>query len=121
MVVGPIYWKDLQGGKPVTGRAGKMNDIDVLWWHRSDGRETALKTEEPSRSLRDVQSGLMAYRKQHATLLEYVRTTNDDLRSRLVERQNCDAYQWALLISTHDQRHILQIREIKAHQKYPKG
>jgi hypothetical protein len=24
----------------------------------------------------------------------YVRTTKDDLRSRLVDRQNCDAYQW---------------------------
>ena len=84
-------------------------------------RETALKTEEPSRTLRDVQSGMTAYRTQHAKLLEYVRTTTDDLRSRLVERQNCDAYQWALLISTHEQRHVLQIREIKAHPKYPKG
>jgi len=25
------------------------------------------------------------------------------------------------LISTHEQRHITQIREIKAHPKYPKG
>jgi hypothetical protein len=49
-----------------------------------------------------------------------VRTTKDDLRSRYVERQNCDAYQWALLISTHEQRHIQQIRELKAHPKYPK-
>jgi len=66
-------------------------------------------------------TGLTAYRTQHAALLEYVRTTKDDLRSRLVERQNCDGYQWALLISTHEQRHIMQIREIKAHPKYPKG
>ena len=26
-----------------------------------------------------------------------------------------DVYQWCLMISTHAQRHILQIREIKAH------
>jgi len=25
-----------------------------------------------------------------------------------------------LLISTHEQRHVLQIREIKAHPKFPK-
>ena len=31
VVVGPIYWKDLQGAKPITGRAGMLNDIDVLW------------------------------------------------------------------------------------------
>jgi hypothetical protein len=120
VVVGPIYWKDLQNAKPVTGRAGAMNDIDVLWYGIDRTfRETALKTEEPSRTLRDVRSALTAYRTQHAKLLEYVRTTKDDLRSRRVERQNSDAYQWALLISTHEQRHILQIREIKAHPNYP--
>ena len=98
-----------------------MNDIDVLWYgiDRTD-RETALKTEEPSRTLKDAQNGLTAYRSQHAKLLEYLRTTSDDLRGRLVERQNSDAYQWALLISTHEQRHILQIREIKTHPNYPK-
>ena len=121
VVVGPIYWKDLQSAKPIAGRAGMMNDFDVLWYGIDRTfRETALKTEEPSRTLRDVQSGVTAYRTQHAKLLEYVRTTSDDLRSRLVERQNSDAYQWALLISTHEQRHVLQIREIKAHPKYPK-
>jgi hypothetical protein len=122
VVVGPIYWRDLRSARPVTGRAGMMNDIDVLWYGIDrTSRETALKTEEPSRTLRDVQSGLTAYRMQHTKLLEYLRTTSDDLRSRLVERQNCDAYQWALLISTHEQRHILQIREIKAHSNYPDG
>jgi hypothetical protein len=121
VVVGPIYWNDLQKAKPVDGRAGRMNDIDVLWYGIDRTfRETALKTEEPSRTLRDVQGGLMAYRTQHAKLLEYVRTTKDDLRSRRVDRQDCDAYQWALLISTHEQRHIQQIRELKAHPKYPK-
>jgi hypothetical protein len=66
-----------------------------------------------------VQSGLADYRKQHARLLQYIRTTKDDLRNRFVDRQRCDAYQWALLISTHEQRHILQIREIKSDPKFP--
>jgi len=122
VVVGPIYWKDLQNARPVSaGRVGMMNDVDVLWYgiDRTD-REIALKTEEPSRKLQDLQSGLKAYRAQHAELLQYVRTTKDDLRGRLVDRQSCDAYQWALLISTHEQRHILQIREIKANPKFPR-
>ena len=53
-------------------------------------------------------------------MLQYVRTTDDDLRRHVVERERCDAYQWLLLISTHAQRHILQIREIKADPKFPK-
>jgi hypothetical protein len=37
-----------------------------------------------------------------------------------VPRQGSDAYQWALLISTHEQRHILQIREIKRDPRFPR-
>ena len=33
-------------------------------------------------------------------------------------RQRCDAYQWALLISTHEQRHVLQIREMKRSKSF---
>jgi hypothetical protein len=121
VVVGPIYWQDLQDATTVSSdRAGMMNDADVLWYGIDrTNRETALAREEPSRKLRDVSSGLSDYRRQHARLLEYARTTRDDLRRRFVARQNSDAYQWALLISTHDQRHILQIREIKSHPKFP--
>jgi hypothetical protein len=123
VVVGPIYWKDLQNARPVSSeRVGAMTDADVLWYGIDrTRRETALRSEEPSRQLKDLQSGVAAYLKQHAQLLQYIRTTTDDLRRRLVDRQQSDAYQWALLISTHDQRHILQIREIKAHPKYPRS
>lgn len=122
VVVGPIYWRDLQNARPVqAGRVGSMADVDVLWYGIDrTNREIALRTEEPTARLTDLASGLAAYRTQHAQVRRYIRDTQDDLRSRLVERQRSDAYQWALLISTHEQRHILQIREIKAHPKYPK-
>jgi hypothetical protein len=38
----------------------------------------------------------------------------------VVERKGCDAYQWLLLISSHRQRHILQVREIKASVRFPR-
>lgn len=122
VVVGPIYRKNLQDATPMSSRRGGwMNDVDVLWYGIDrTNREIALPAEEPSRKLHNLQDGLKAYRAGHAELLQYVRTTKDDLRGRLVERQNCDAYQWALLISTHEQRHILQIREIKANPKFPR-
>jgi hypothetical protein len=121
VVVGPIYWKDLQSARPVSGeRVGWMSDADVLWYGIDRvNRETAIPGEVPTFKLKDVKAGLESFRKQHAQLREYIRTTKDDLRGRLVERQRCDAYQWALLISTHEQRHILQIREIKATPKFP--
>lgn len=122
VVVGPIYWQDLQKG--VAGKPPALplssRDVDILWYGIDRGRpETALATENPKGSIRDVRAGLEAYRANHARLLQYIKTTKDDLRNRVVERQGCDAYQWALLISTHEQRHILQIREIKADPKFP--
>jgi len=123
IVVGPIYWEDLQKAvqTPPSGKALSSGDADILWYgiDRSH-RESALASENAKGQLRDLRVGLDRYRTQHARLLQYARTTKDDLRSRFVNRQRCDAYQWALLISTHEQRHILQIREIKADPKFPK-
>jgi hypothetical protein len=121
VVVGDIYWEDLQKGvaTPLTGR-NASRDEDLLWYGIDrTNRETALASEDPGGKVREVTAGLKAYRAQHARLLQYVRTTKDDLRNRYVARQRCDAYQWALLISTHVQRHILQIREIKADPRFP--
>jgi hypothetical protein len=123
IVVGPIYWDDLQ--KALNAPAGKprtsSGDAEILWYgiDRTD-RETALKSETPGGKLRDLRAALDDYRKHHDRLLQYVRTTKDDLRNHVVARQGSDAYQWALLISTHEQRHILQIREIKTNPKYPR-
>jgi Protein of unknown function (DUF664) len=48
-------------------------------------------------------------------------STDADMRGRKLLEGNMDVYQWFLMISTHSQRHILQIREVKAHAGYPKG
>lgn len=121
LVVGPIYWQDLQDAlKGPGGQKSPASDADILWYgiDRSN-RETAIPSEVP-KGLKDLSAGLEAHRKLHARLVEYVRTTKDDLRGHIVKRQSCDAYQWALLISTHEQRHILQIREIKSDARFPK-
>ena len=123
VVVGPIYWNDLQ--KAVRGRRLDRDlsggDANILWYGIDrTRRETAIPSERPPGRLRDLRVGLDALRKDHARLLEYVKSTKDDLRHYLVERQGCDAYQWALLIATHEQRHILQIREIKTDPKFPR-
>ena len=123
VVVAPIYWRDLQAAleRPAGGRTSAMSDADVLWYGIDrTRREQAIAGERTSGEPRDMPAALAAYRKHHDRLLQYIRTTNDDLRGHIVERQRCDAYQWALLISTHEQRHILQIREIKANPRFPK-
>ena len=122
VVVGPIYWEDLRRAvqAPSTGRPSSNRDADILWYGIDrTNRETAVVPERPTGKLRDLKAALERYRKEHDRLVQYVRMTQDDLRNRIVDRQGSDAYQWALLISTHEQRHILQIREIKADPRFP--
>ena len=71
-------------------------------------------------SSRRADGSLASFRKLRATMLEMAKTSQEDFRGRPFMGGGQDVYQWFLMISTHSQRHILQIREIKAHPKYPK-
>lgn len=124
LVVGPIYWNDLQTALMTSPRQRETTntDADILWYGIDrTNREKAIPTELPMGRYRDLPTAIAEYRKNHDRLLQYVKTTRDDLRAHYVARQGSDAYQWVLLISTHEQRHILQILEIKRAPGYDKG
>jgi hypothetical protein len=122
-ITDPIYWRQFHEAMsaPPRGKPDPARDADVLWYgiDRTQ-RGAAIPSEDIRGQLRDVKTGLDIILKVHREMLEYARTSEDDLRAHFVEREGSDAYQWFLLISTHDQRHILQIREIKANPKFPK-
>ncbi len=120
----PIYWDDLRRAlrTPRMAELPRASDDAILWYGIDRSRrEKAVPAEDVRGELRDLVAGLSAFRKLRARMLEYARSTQDDLRHHWVERQGCDAYQWFLLISTHSQRHILQIREVKASRNFPPG
>jgi len=122
VIAGPIYWQDLQRAMqtPAGRRKSTGSDAAVLWYGIDrTRRSSAIPAEDSKGKLRDLRAGLDFLRKLHARMLDYARTTTGDLRGHFVEREGSDAYQWLLLISTHQQRHILQIREIKADPKFP--
>ncbi len=55
--------------------------------------------------------------------MEYIRTTNDDLRDHFFDHPvfgTLDGYQWLLLLSGHSARHTAQIEEVKADPNFPK-
>jgi hypothetical protein len=123
MIADPIYWQDFKNAMkaPPGNRKRSGTDENLLWYgiDRTQ-RQKAIAAEDVKGKMRDLAAGLEALRKVHGQMLEYVRTTDEDLRGHVVEREGSDAYQWMLLISTHAQRHILQIREIKADPKFPR-
>lgn len=119
----PIYWQQFQADIKQAPRqlAKHPTDEDVLWYGIDRVRHDKTEpSKEPTGQLSDIQQGLKAFRTLHATILDYARTTDDDLRAHAIPEWGTDAYQCLLGISTHDQRHILQIREIKADPAFPK-
>ncbi len=64
-----------------------------------------------------------AFEDSRRATMDYVRTTNDDLRDHFGPHPvlgPLDAYQWILLISAHSERHTKQIEEVKADPNFPK-
>jgi hypothetical protein len=120
----PIYWRQFHEAmrKPAAAARSRNTDEGILWYGIDrTHREKAIPSEDVKRQLRDLRPALASLQKLHAEMLKYIRTSSEDLRAHYVERQGSDAYQWLLLISTHEQRHILQIRELKANPKFPKN
>src|ERR1700733_7082474 len=113
----PIYWQQFNDAVklPLASKKSDVPDSAVLWY--GIDRSAKQKTEArkvPHSASTDVRARLEAFRKLHTEMLDYVRSTNDDLRGRLLPEEGVDLYQWILEISAHTQRHILQIREVKA-------
>jgi hypothetical protein len=64
-----------------------------------------------------------AFEDSRKATMDYVRTTNDDLRDHFFDHPvfgTLDGYQWLLLISAHSARHTAQIEEVKADPNFPK-
>ena len=122
-VAEPQYWEHLQASLTVSAGEVKPEATDAgILWYGIDRTERARTGDarEPAGRYKQAADSLAAFRKLRTTMREYARATQEDLRGRMLKDGNMDVYQWFLMISTHSQRHILQIREIKTHDAYPK-
>jgi hypothetical protein len=121
----PQYWKNLTDSMATPVKEGyepQAGDDDILWYgiDRTDRNKTG-EARVPHGTYPSVKESLAAFRTLRKTMLETAKTSQEDYRGRALIGGNMDVYQWFLMISTHSQRHILQIREIKAHTAYPKA
>ena len=118
----PIYWRQLKDAmkQPATDKKPAVTDNDVLWYGIDRTVHQKTSPNKVPQGSGDLKSRLDAFRKLHAEILEYARSTDEDLRGHLIDKEGTDAYQWVLMISTHAQRHILQIHEIKASAGFPR-
>jgi hypothetical protein len=120
----PQYWERVQNSMKQPPNTEKLEGTDAgILWYGVDrtNRATTGEARVPKGRFSSVPESLGEFRKLRSTMKDYAKTTSDDLRLRKTLEGTIDVYQWFLMISTHSQRHILQIREIKAHASYPKG
>jgi hypothetical protein len=78
---------------------------------------------KPTNRFATREENIKAFEDARAATMNYVRTTNDDLRDHFGPHPalgTLDAYQWILLISAHSARHTKQIEEVKADPNFPK-
>ena len=77
---------------------------------------------QPKQRLGPREKVAAAYRNRRANTIAYAQKSTDDMRSRVSESPlgPLDAYQWLLFTAAHNERHLGQIREVKADPNFPK-
>lgn len=121
----PQYWKNFQDSlaKPVQPAFKPQATDEAMLWYGIDRtrRSTTGEARVPKGTYATVGESLAAFQTLRAEMMQVATTSQENLRARQYLTGSQDLYQWFLMISTHSQRHILQIREIKAHAGYPKS
>lgn len=86
--------------------------------HKAQAAEPFKPIHSPYKTLDET---LKAFNAGRDSLINYVNTTNEDLRNHVANLGfgKADAYQIILLISAHTNRHTQQINEVKADPKFP--
>jgi len=77
---------------------------------------------KPTKRWKDKASLVAHFKQSRDRNIAYVRDTKDPLRSRVAPHmafKTLDAYQWMLLISSHSERHTLQLNEVKTMPGFP--
>lgn len=124
-VAEPDYWRDIQkalrAAPDMNGKKSAATDADILWY----GIDRVVHTKtggghEKVDTYKDLGQALGKFQALRAVMIEYIKSTNDDMRAHSFgDREVIDCWQWMLEISTHAQRHIEQIREIKNDPNFP--
>ena len=125
-VAEPDYWRDIQkalkAAPDMNNKKSSASDADILWY----GIDRVVHTKtggghEKVDTYKDLGEALRRFQALRATMIEYIKTTDDDMRAHSFgSREPIDCWQWMLEISTHAERHIQQIREIKNDPNFPK-
>ena len=120
----PQYWdqfKQSLAKPPQPDFKPQATDAAMLWYgiDRTQ-RTTTGEARVPRDQFPNMKASLASFKSLRGEMMKVAKDTQEDLRGRQFLTASQDLYQWFLMISTHSQRHIMQIREVKAHRDFPK-
>ena len=120
----PQYWDQFKQSlaKPVQPDfKPQATDVAMLWYgiDRTQ-RTTTGEARVPRDQFPTMKASLASFKKLRGEMMKTAKESQDDLRGRPFLTSSQDLYQWFLMISSHSHRHIMQIREVKAHKEFPK-
>ena len=126
-VAEPDYWREIQkavkAAPDMKDKKSQATDADIMWY----GIDRVVHTKtggghEKVDTYKDMGEALGRFQALRATMIGYIKSTDDDLRAHSFGDYGevIDCWQWMLEISTHAERHIQQIREIKNDPNFPK-
>jgi hypothetical protein len=127
-VAEPDYWREIQkalkAAPDMKEKKSSATDAEIMWY----GIDRVVHTKtggghEKVDTYKDLGEALGKFQTLRATMINYIKTTNDDMRAHSFGEggpEVIDCWQWMLEISTHAERHIQQIREIKNDPNFPK-
>ncbi len=125
MILGFVQGKIMDGPATPEKRAEvKATDETILTKVPDRSRKVqAPEFLQPTGRFANEEATVKAFEEARAKTMDYVKTTQDDLRDHFGPHPvlgTLDAYQWILLISAHSARHTKQIEEVKADPNFPK-
>ena len=88
-----------------------------------DQKFKAPEVLQPKSTFASTAALLAAFKASRSRNIDYVWTTQDDLRSHFAPHPvlgDLDCYQWYILMAAHCQRHVNQIQEVMANPDFPK-
>jgi hypothetical protein len=115
--------KSVKAPPDMKGKKSANTDADILWY----GIDRVVDTNtggghEKVETYKDLVAALAKFQALRVTMIEYIKSTHDDLRAHIFgTRGPIDCWQWMLEISTHSERHFQQIREVEADPNFPKS
>jgi hypothetical protein len=120
----PQYWDQFHQSlkKPANPDfKPQATDAQMLWYgiDRTQ-RTTTGEARVPRDQFPNLKTSLASFKKLRGEMMKVAKESQEDLRGRQFLTASQDLYQWFLMISTHSQRHILQIREVKGHKGFPR-